>query len=111
MNFLRAEMKLADGRTLDLEVDTLGSPFVYKGAGYNGGFNDGRGHGVYRSETLFVEQDVYDVSHVEEVVFEDGSVGKPAHREQFARARLDGKQGYAYSPCIVVGKHPRFGFE
>ncbi|UZW57506.1 hypothetical protein NUH86_18160 [Sphingobium sp. JS3065] len=111
IDFMEVTMGLADGSAIELEVDTLGRPFVYKGGGYNGGFADGRGHGVFRSESLLIEQDVYDVGHVENVAFADGSVGRPVHREQFARAMLGGRPGYAYAPCIVVGSHPRFGFE
>jgi len=111
--FERATMRLhlANGETWEVKAQSVGSRWVYRGGGYDSGFNDGLGQGVWRSEELMIEQDQYDVSHAEDVIFPDGSVARPRHREQITRCEINGAPGSAYAPMFVIGAHPRFGFD
>jgi hypothetical protein len=107
---VKAELGLKNGGQWNLSARAVGSTWAYCGAGYDGGFNDGKGQGVWRSEELLTETDVYDVSHPEDVIFPDGSVRRPRHREQLTQCDINGVAGSAYVPMFVIGAHPRFGF-
>ncbi|WP_114951595.1 hypothetical protein [Sphingosinicella terrae] len=107
----RLELDLANGDTWTLEARAVGRPWVYRGAGYDGGFVDGQGQGVFRSAELLTEVDSYDLTHPELVGFPDGSTGKTKHREQLSVCEINGVPGSAYTPLFVIGDHPRFGFE
>lgn len=106
---MRLEMSLADGRRLDLKASAVGSPWVYRGGGFDGGFADGKGQGVWRSRDLMVEVDRYDISDPEIVIMPDGSSARPRHREQLATCTVNGEAGAAYVPMFVIGPQPRFG--
>jgi hypothetical protein len=103
------DIGLADGRTWKLKARSVGSPWVYRGGGYDGGFSDGKGQGVWRSAELRTEVDVYDVSHPELIGFPDGTTGKTKHREQITVCEINGVVGSAYVPMFVIGDMPRFG--
>lgn len=109
-NRLRLDLTLADGRTLPLEAEAVGRPWVYRGGGYDGGFADGLGQGVWRSREVALEVDSYDISHPETVIMPDGSAHVPKHREQLSVCRIAGQTGGAYTPMFVIGPQPRFGF-
>lgn len=106
---LSVEIGLENGERWSLKSHAVGRPWVYRGAGYEGGFKDGQGQGVWRSQDLLVEVDSYDISDPELVVFPDGSTGRPKHREQLSRCEINGVPGSAYSPMFVIGDHPRWG--
>jgi len=106
---MAVKLKLENGETWEVEAESIGRPWCYRGLGYDSGFNDGKGLGVWRSDTLLIEQDVYDLSDIEDVVMPDGSVQQPRHREQLTRAKINGKPGFAYSPFFLIGSHPRLG--
>lgn len=106
---MNLSLRLSTGEDWRVETKSVGRPWVYRGGGYDKGFIDGKGHGVWRSNELLIEQDVYDVSDVEAVVMSDGSVVRPSHREQFSKAVVNGVPAFSYTPCIVIGNHPRFG--
>lgn len=105
---LKMRFTTDDGKQWEGEADALGRGWVFKGSGYNNGYNDERGLGFFRGEDL-TEIDVYDITHPEDVVFPDGSVSRPLHREQFAKVIVDGKPGQAH--CVVqnTGRHTRYG--
>ncbi len=103
------ELDLANGETWRLRAQPIGRPWAFCGGGTDGGFFDGLGQGVYRSRELLTEVDVYDVSHPENVVFPDGSIRLPKHREQLSRCDINGIPGFAYAPMFVIGDQPRFG--
>jgi hypothetical protein len=105
---LRLKLTLSNSEMWEVECRAVGRPWVYQGGGYDRGYFDGLGHGVWRSEDLLIEQDVYDISDIEAVVKSDGSVVRPSHREQFSQAVVNGVPGFSYSPCIVIGRHPRY---
>ena len=60
------------------------------GTGYDWGWDDGQGLGVYRGES-HAETDVYDLSDPELVVRPDGDERRPMHRETPARVVVDGR--------------------
>ncbi len=107
---MKLDLALADGRRIPIEAKSVGRPWVYRGGGYDGGFADGEGQGVWRSRDLKIEVDSYDISDPETVILPDGSAVKPKHREQLAVCSINGEQGSAYIPMFVIGPQPRFGF-
>lgn len=106
---MRLDLQLADGPSLGLDARAVGRPWVYRGGGFDGGFADGLGQGVWRSRELAFEIDSYDISDPERVIMPDGSTAKPRHREQLAVCTVDGQPGSAYMPMFVIGPQPRFG--
>lgn len=103
------QVALADGRSVDLQARAVGRPWVYRGGGFDGGFADGKGQGVWRSGDLAFEVDSYDISDPEAVIMPDGSRAFPKHREQLAMCTVNGLPGSAYMPMFVIGPQPRFG--
>lgn len=104
---LHYELRLEDGRTIDIEAEPIVQPWAYSGTGYSGGYLDGKGLGAYRGEVM--EHDVYDVSHPE-IVLLDGEPQHPGHREQPVRVSLDGKPGYfGHMPVMTTGAVRRYG--
>src|SRR5690606_33714478 len=67
------------GAPLSLTLTNLGASIAMAGLGYSGGWNDGRGLGVWRGNP-YAEHESWDVSHPVDVVAADGSVKQPAHR-------------------------------
>lgn len=106
---MRLEMGLVDGRKITLDAKAIGRPWVYRGGGFDAGFSDGLGQGVWRSEQLSFEIDEYDLSDPELVRMADGTAVRPKHREQLAECTVNGHPGAAYMPMFVIGPQPRFG--
>jgi hypothetical protein len=106
---MHLDIGLADGRALAFDARAVGRPWVYRGGGFDGGFADGKGQGVYRSRELLVETDTYDISDPERVGMPDGTTALPRHREQLTVASVNGIPGGAYVPMFVIGPQPRFG--
>jgi len=102
-------LKLENGETWEVDAQAMGRPWCYRGTGYDSGFNDGKGLGVWRTDTQLLEQDIYDLSDPEDVIMPDGSIAQPRHREQLARISLNGRSGFAYCPFFVIGTHPKLG--
>ena len=92
----------ASGAEHEIEVTPSARPWAYVGTGYDGGYADGRGLGVFRGASL-VEHDRYTLTDHEDVILPDGRTVRPIHREQPALVRVDGRPGTAHSACIVVG--------
>ena len=97
----RITVVTVDGETIEIDVESLGTPLCYLGTGYDGGFNDGRGLGFHRGNVL--ECDVFGLAHAEDVVLPDGRTIRPWHREGGARVRIDGEEGLAHFPVISSG--------
>lgn len=105
---LKIRFTTDDGQEWLGEAEPLGRGWVFKGSGYNNGYNDERGLGFFRGDYL-EEKDVYGITNPEDVVFPDGSVGRPLHREQFARVVVNGKPGQAHCVVQSTGEHKRYG--
>ncbi len=80
--FRRAELalRLDRGDPLALSLQALGPAIAMPGLGY-GGYDDGRGLGVWRGVD-HLEHDVWEVRHHRDVVLPDGRVEQPVHRIQ-----------------------------
>ena len=102
------ELDLENGETWRLKSQSIGRPWVFGGGGTDGGFFDGLGQGVYRSKELLTEVDIYDVTQAESIIYPDGQVRLPKHREQWTRCEINGVAGHAYVPMFVMGDQPRF---
>jgi hypothetical protein len=103
---------LDDGRRLTLQADALGPSIAMPGLGYSGGFDDGKGLGVWRGDD-HREVDVWDVRAPAAVVHQDGTVRTPLHRIQPVRvaargAGLDG-EGTGSMTMIANGRLPQHG--
>ncbi|MCG2621292.1 hypothetical protein LVY72_05115 [Arthrobacter sp. I2-34] len=105
------QAKTADGQVWDLDVEAIGRAWVYRGTGYDHGWNDTKGLGAWRGDELTVETDVYGVGDVEETVMPDGGRIRPIHREQPVRVRVRGEEGNGHSPLFVVGPNRVYGLE
>lgn len=102
----------ADGREreVSIEATALGSSIDMQGLGY-GGYDDGRGLGVWRGDA-HVEHDVWDVSHPAEVR-RDGETVRPIHRIQPVRVAIRGGgldgEGTGSQTLIAEGRLPQLG--
>jgi hypothetical protein len=102
---------LPDGTEVVVETEALGAPVDMQGLGY-GGYDDGRGLGVWRGE-LHVERDVWDVSDPAEVVRPSGERVRPIHRIQPVRVTIRGGgldgTGTGSLTLIAEGRLPGLG--
>jgi hypothetical protein len=71
------------GEPIRLEVEALGPAVAMPGLGY-GGYDDGRGLGVWRGPE-HVEHETWDVSYPADVGLADGTLVRPVHRIQPVR--------------------------
>ena len=85
----RFDARTRDGREVVIEAQALGPAVDMQGLGYSGGYQDGRGLGVWRGDE-FLECDTWDVSHPCEVVRPDGARVRPIHRIQPVSLRVRG---------------------
>jgi hypothetical protein len=94
-----------------VELEALGPAIAMPGLGY-GGYDDGRGLGVWRGEE-HAEADVWDVSHHTDVVRQDGRVDRPVHRIQPVHVAVRGEgldsDGTGSMTLIAEGSLPRIG--
>lgn len=114
MQSARFDALTADGREVVIEAKALCPAIDMQGLGYSGGYNDGKGLGIWRGDS-HVESDTWDVSHPCEVVRTDGSRARPIHRIQpvsltIRGAGLDGK-GTGSLTMIAEGTLPQLGLE
>jgi hypothetical protein len=105
------EVQLEGGATLSVEAEALGAAVDMQGLGY-GGYDDGRGLGVWRGDE-HVEHDVWDVRHPAEVVRAGGQRVRPVHRIQPVRVALRGAgfdgDGTGSLTLIAEGRLPQLG--
>ena len=90
-----------NGTKREYEFEDLG--WVYcQGGGYFGGFNDGLGQGVWRGE-YHVEGEVWDASHPQKIVEENGTEREFDHAwaESFTLLRSGGDVGLAHLEAVV----------
>ena len=81
-----------------------------QGLGYSGGYDDGKGLGVWRGEN-HLESDVWDVSHPSKVVLPDSTHKEHWHRIQpvALSADVDGhaSEGTGSMTLTIAGKLPQ----
>jgi hypothetical protein len=107
---IRAHVACASGASHDIVVEPLLRGFSMDGTGYDWGWNDGQGLGVYRGEQ-YVEADVYDLGDPETVRRPDGEERSPMHRETPSRVTVDGIPGTGHQVFVVTGAVPYLGLE
>jgi hypothetical protein len=107
-----AAITLDDGRTATVRSDALGPAIAMPGLGYSGGYDDGRGLGVWRGDD-HREVDVWNVAHPAEVIDERGNVTVPVHRIQPVHVTVAGDgltgEGTGSHTMIANGKLPQYG--
>lgn len=79
------------GETTRIEVEASGPSVAMPGLGY-GGYDDGLGLGVWRG-IQHLESEVWNVTHHADVVYPDGTTGRPIHRIQPVRVVQHGPEG------------------
>lgn len=99
-------------REVVIEATALGSAVDMQGLGY-GGYDDGRGLGVWRGDA-HLEHDVWDVSHPSDVI-RGGEVARPIHRIQPVRVVIRGGgidgEGTGSLTMIAEGSLPQLGLD
>ena len=105
---IRARWTGASGHVYEVVTEPLLRGFSMDGTGYDWGWNDGQGLGVYRGES-YSECDVYDLSDPEEVVRPNGERRRPMHRETPSRVWVDGAAGTGHQVFIATGPVPILG--
>lgn len=80
---------MAGGGSVTIRAEAVGPSIAMPGLGYSGGFDDGRGLGVWRG-TDHVEHEVWGVADPVDVVRADGSVDRPVHRIQPVAVTVEG---------------------
>jgi hypothetical protein len=103
---LRYRLTTCRGRVVDLVAHATQRGWAYRGVGYSGGFDDWRGLGAVRPETL--EWDVLDLSEPGRVT-RDGEPYAPGHREQPATVEIDGHPGRGHLATVSTGSIRRYG--
>ena len=100
------QVVLADGTALRIEGTNLLPAWCFKGTGYDFGYADELGLGVFRGDLL--ESDRYDLSHPEDVPLPDGRCIRPWHREADAALEVNGQPGFAHFVVISGGPVARY---
>lgn len=104
--YRRAALRLVDdaGERHTVECERLTEPIVMRGAGYDGGFFDGRGLGVHRGIEL-IEHDEYDLStEGRPALIPEGTPVAGAQREQPVSVRFDGAPGTGDFTVLTAGE-------
>ena len=105
---LEGVWKGADGQGFDFLCEPLLGYWSMDGTGYDYGWNDGLGLGVWRGDA-YAEHDVYDITHPEDVIRPDGSRRTPMHREAPSRLTINGVVGTSHQVFVVFGPCRHFG--
>lgn len=90
--------------TWRFEMRPISRSLTMLGLGYSMGYTDRRGFGVWRGRE-HLEHDIYDVSHAEDVVMPDGTVGRPYHRDCAVQLDVyapDGTVTHAAGHCAIL---------
>jgi hypothetical protein len=109
---VQLEVTLEDGHTLSMLCRSSGSSIAMQGLGYSGGYQDGKGLGVWRGD-LTIERDIWDVSDAATIVYPDGSRNQHWHRIQPVEIEggFDGSagRGSGSMTLILSGRIPSLG--
>jgi hypothetical protein len=114
MKSARFDAVTDDGHEVVIEATALCPAIDMQGLGYSGGYQDGKGLGIWRGDA-HVESETWDVTDPCEVVRADGNRVRPIHRIQPVKlsvrgAGLDG-QGTGSLTMIAEGTLPQLGLE
>jgi hypothetical protein len=103
---LTVDVETADDQTYHIEATPLLHAWAYSGTGYDGGFRDEQGLGVWRGHVA--EYDVYEHVPPDQVLL-DGVPTPPGHREQPTLMTVNGSPAVGYCPVMTRGALPRYG--
>jgi hypothetical protein len=103
-------VSLEDSNKLEIKAEPLVPPWAYRGTGYEGGYNDGKGLGATRGNDL-LEWDIYDLSHPGIVLDQDGNQIAPGHREQPVKLTVNGQAGFGHFPVMSFGKISKYNLK
>ena len=92
----------------EIVTNQLARDWAMLGTGYDWGWDDRQGLGVYRGE-YYTEVDSYNLSHPEDVQLSDGEVLQPMHREAPAHGQVNGKALMGHQIMICSGPVPALG--
>jgi hypothetical protein len=112
-NCTRARFRLRthEGSEWIIDAERLGEPIVMRGTGYERGFNDGKGLGVFRGEQ-HIEFDSYDIAGDPDVRnLRSGEAVHSLQREQIVTVRVNGKPGHGDLTILPFGAIPRYGLQ
>jgi hypothetical protein len=106
----QVDVSFEGGQSMRIGVLARGASIAMQGLGYSGGYDDGKGLGVWRGEN-HLESDVWDVSHPSKVVLPDSTHKEHWHRIQpvALSADLDGhaSEGTGSMTLTIAGKLPQ----
>jgi hypothetical protein len=91
---------LDNNKAVLIESEELTRSHDMKGIGYEG-FADRRGHGVWRGP-YHEEWQVWDVTHPEDVIVEDGTLVRPWHRDNGATITIEGEAGVGHMHLMLL---------
>jgi hypothetical protein len=104
-----AALTLENGKRLDFRLTPLMPSWAMLGGGYDRGFNDELGHGVFRGQD-YAERDTYDVSDPEQItVLDSGRTLRPFHRDTAVQVEVEGQQLVGHFMCLARPPLPRYG--
>ena len=109
--YRRASMRIVDseGDTHEILAERLSEPIVMRGAGYDGGFDDGRGLGVHRGQE-HAEWDEYDLASEDTpTTVPDGNAVAGVQREQPVSLSVNGAAGVGDLTVVALGDCSHFG--
>jgi len=105
-----AVVSLASGDDIVFHISPLMPSWAMVGAGYDSGFDDGLGHGVFRGDA-YSEHDTYDLSDPEQVVVGDGSVRHPVMRDTPVKVTIGERSSTGYFLVHVRPPLPQYGLQ
>jgi len=107
---VRSQLTDAAGEVYEIETNQIHRDWAMIGTGYDWGWTDGGGLGVYRGQ-YYSETDTYDLSHPENVVLASGEVRVPGHREAPAAGTVNGRPLAGHQIVICSGRVPFLGLD
>lgn len=96
------------GDTYDVVSDVLVRDWAMDGTGYDWGWVDGQGLGVWRGDYA-EEHEVYDLTDPHVVVRPNGDERERGHREAPARVTVNGRPGLGHQILLASGPVPFLG--
>ncbi|MCY3576472.1 MAG: hypothetical protein OXH53_04060 [bacterium] len=107
---VRSQFTDTAGEVYEIETNQIHRDWAMIGTGYDWGWEDGGGLGVYRGQ-YYSETDTFDLSHPENVVLPSGEVRVPGHREAPAVGTVNGQPLAGHQIVICSGRVPFLGLD